>query len=196
MSYVVYKHTNKINNKVYIGITGKSPEDRWGKNGNKYSKKSQPIFYNAIQKYGWDNFIHEILFEKLTKKEAYEKEKELIAFYDSTNHEKGYNCSTGGEASACGCKWTEEHKKKISMSLIGHEISAETREKISNTLKSLHLTCPNAKKVRYKKTGETFDSICDASRKTLIDRSVIYRHLNGTRKKPLWEYLSESEVIT
>ena len=54
----IYLHRNKINNKVYIGQTIQSPEERW-KNGNGY--KGCYYFYNAIQKYGWDNFEHIIL---------------------------------------------------------------------------------------------------------------------------------------
>lgn len=92
-TYCVYKHTNKINGKVYIGITYNKPEVRWGNNGIGYKRQK---FWNAIQKYGWDNFDHEILFENLSDTQAYEKEIELIALYDSTNKEKGYNIALGG----------------------------------------------------------------------------------------------------
>lgn len=67
--YTVYQHKNKINGKVYIGITKQAPEERWN-NGKKY--KSSPHFYAAIQKYGWDNFEHNILFQNLTKEETRE----------------------------------------------------------------------------------------------------------------------------
>ena len=48
--YIVYQHKNKINNKIYIGITSRTPQERWGKQGCNY--KTSPYFYNAIQKYG------------------------------------------------------------------------------------------------------------------------------------------------
>lgn len=92
-TYSVYKHTNKINGKVYIGITINEPVVRWGRNGDGYSGQ---YFGLAIQKYGWENFEHEILFENLSAKDASQKEIELIKEYDATNREKGYNVALGG----------------------------------------------------------------------------------------------------
>ena len=93
--YCVYKHTNKTNGKVYIGITCRQPEVRWN-NGKGYEKNE--YFYRAIQKYGWsEGFIHEVIASGLTKESACKMEVELIAEYDSTNYDKGYNCSSGGE---------------------------------------------------------------------------------------------------
>ncbi len=51
--FCVYKHTSP-SGKVYIGITCKVPEIRWGTNGYYYRK--QTVFYNAIKQYGWENF--------------------------------------------------------------------------------------------------------------------------------------------
>lgn len=92
--YIVYKYTNKINGKVYIGQTKGSLKTRAGNNGYKYQKC--PYFYRAIQKYGWDNFNSEILDKNLTIEEANEKEKYYIHLYDSTNSNNGYNISIGG----------------------------------------------------------------------------------------------------
>lgn len=70
--WTVYKHTNKINGKSYIGITSRKPEQRWGKNGINYGSvnKTHGCFYDAILKYGWDNFTHDILVEGLSYDEA------------------------------------------------------------------------------------------------------------------------------
>ena len=106
----VYKHTSP-SNKVYIGITCREPEKRWGKDGKKYS--GNEYFTNAINKYGWDNFKHEILFEDLSKEEACQKEIELIAYYRSNEHDFGYNKSTGGEINR-GWHLSEETKRKQS----------------------------------------------------------------------------------
>lgn len=92
-TYVVYCHTNKINNKKYIGITKNSPQERWGKNGNGYK---QQIFYRAIEKYGWDNFDHEILYENLSKEDAEKYERKLIKEYKTNSPSFGYNVAQGG----------------------------------------------------------------------------------------------------
>lgn len=90
--YTLYKHINKNNGKIYIGITKLSPEERWS-NGNGY--KGQ-IFGRAIEKYGWDNFEHIIIRKNLTKKEAEDLEVKFIEQYNSTNPKKGYNVAIGG----------------------------------------------------------------------------------------------------
>lgn len=91
-TWCVYKHTTP-NGKVYIGITCQKPKYRFA-NGNGY--KECKHFFNAIQKYGWENIKHEIIETGLTVEEASEKEKYYIRLYDSINPEKGYNLTDGG----------------------------------------------------------------------------------------------------
>ena len=99
------------NQKIYVGTTQQERvERRWGSGGSGY--KSQPLIWNAICKYGWENVRHKVI-KCETPEEMWEKEKELIKEYDTTNHEHGYNLSIGGEKSAVGYKHTEEYKKKM-----------------------------------------------------------------------------------
>lgn len=128
--YCVYKHTNKINGKVYIGQTGQKPENRW-QEGRGY--KGSDRFYKAIQKYGWDNFEHEVLFSHLSQKEAKTLEQKLIQEYNTINPLFGYNLTTGGETT----KFSEEALKKMSQShskekhhMWGKHHSEETKKKI------------------------------------------------------------------
>lgn len=113
--YTVYKHTNKINGKIYVGITSQKVNQRW-KNGNGYRK--QIYFYRAILKYGWDNFEHEILYENLSEDEAKEKEIELISHFKSNHDNYGYNITSGGDG-LNGYKYTEEHSQNMSVAMKG-----------------------------------------------------------------------------
>lgn len=114
-TWCLYMHTNKINNKKYIGITCHI-ENRFGKNGSGYLRKksngeyNQPLFARAILKYGWDNFEHEVLFSNLTKEEADELENNLIEFYNLRNPKFGYNIKEGSSNGHL----SEETKKKLS----------------------------------------------------------------------------------
>lgn len=93
--YSVYIHIFP-NNKVYIGITSQNVDDRW-KGGHGYD--SQALMKKAINKYGWDNIIHEVIKSNLSFDEACEMEKHYIKQYKSTNRKYGYNVTSGGD---CG----------------------------------------------------------------------------------------------
>lgn len=135
LSYFVYKHTNLVNGKVYIGITSRLPEKRWGRNGCNY--RSNHHFYNAILKYGWDSgFSHEILYSGLTKENAEEYERYLIRHFNSTNPEYGYNIALGGNSVG---KMSDATKKKISASNKGKRRTLEQRKKMSDIAKESSL---------------------------------------------------------
>ncbi len=106
--YCLYVHTNKINNKVYIGITN-NIERRWRNKGIEYKPKKENTrpFWNAICKYGWDNFEHEVIQDNLMFEEACELEKYYIKLSQSTNRIYGYNIAIGGN----GGRIYENHPK-------------------------------------------------------------------------------------
>lgn len=112
--YYVYKHTSP-SGKIYIGITHQNPSERW-LNGRGYKKNKH--FHDAIEKYGWNNFKHEILFDSLTHEEANSKEKELILLYKSNDKNYGYNLTSGGDGVA-GIKMSDERKKKYQIMFSG-----------------------------------------------------------------------------
>ena len=90
--YYVYKHTSP-SGKIYIGVTKQRPHLRW-QNGLGY--RTQEYFYRAIQKYGWDNFHHEIVCQTESYSDANNKEIELIAKHKSNHKNYGYNIEGGG----------------------------------------------------------------------------------------------------
>lgn len=99
-TYTVYEHVNKVNGKRYIGTTSQKPEKRWGWKGSGYF--NQP-FWEAIKKYGWENFDHNIIAEGLSRDEAADLEYSRIREYDTLNPEHGYNRKEGGSGNMnCG----------------------------------------------------------------------------------------------
>lgn len=124
-NYSLYIHTNKINKKVYIGITCQQPvSNRW-KNGAGYKKC--PLFYNAIKKYGWENFEHQIVLENLTKTMAEQMEKYFIYIFKANQKEFGYNIENGGKVS----KMSEEQKEHLRIINTGKHHTEETKKKMS-----------------------------------------------------------------
>lgn len=175
-NYKVYIHRNKINNKVYIGITSMKPEHRWESNGKGY--KNNIYFARSIQKYGWENFEHIILYEGLTKKQAEEKEIELISFYDSTNRDKGYNISPGGSLRG------EDGDKKVSEKLMGHIVTKETREKLKLTSLSYYSNHDNPRKGYVKNDEEKYiDMMAQKTRKPVeqidLDTGEVINYFNS-----------------
>ena len=209
--YTVYQHKNKINNKIYIGITSQNPEQRWGSNGCNY--KSSPHFYSAIKKYGWDNFEHNILFTNLTKEEACLKEQELIKKYNSMNRIYGYNSTSGGEMFSMNQETkekianalignknglnhpcSEEKKKKISDAQKGREFTKEHKQKLSIAAQNRHTPCseekkkklsqnyPNKRKVYCEELDTIYESVQDCSRQLGIPATNISKLCNGRGK--------------
>ena len=139
--FTVYKHTAP-NGKVYIGITSKNVKTRWC-NGKGYPNNKH--FSNAIAKYGWNNFTHEILFTELTKAEACKIEIDLIASHKSNDSRYGYNRGSGGEFALEGVPRTKEWGKRISESRLGEKHhffgkkhNEDTRKKMSESNKGKH----------------------------------------------------------
>ena len=158
--YTVYMHKNKINNKVYVGITSQKTNYRWGA-GSGY--RQQPKFYNAIKKYGWDNFEHIILFENLSFEEAKQKEIEIINKYNAFTKKYGYNATKGGDGSN-GVPCSEEKKQKISKANKGHKFNEETKLLMSKL--KLGKKPINCKKVLCIETGIIYDSMHTAEKET------------------------------
>lgn len=107
--YCIYMHQQKNNGKVYIGQTKQEVKARWRKNGRGY--KNCPKFYQAIEEFGWDSFIHTILETGLTAEEADEREAYYIALYDSVNN--GYNTYSRNYGGYHFAElWADENKRK------------------------------------------------------------------------------------
>lgn len=146
-TYFVYRHVSPTG-KTYVGITSQSsPEIRWGVNGCHYKKNAH--FWNAIQKYGWDNFAHIVVAHGLSMESACHLEQYLICKYNSLLD--GYNQTSGGTHPT---EFTDEIRQTISEKVkfyrgslpkgdwaarfVGHTVSDSTRHKISARLSGRH----------------------------------------------------------
>jgi group I intron endonuclease len=97
MSYTLYKITNSINGKVYIGYT-KNAKTRF-KDHIRHAKSSHTNqrLHSAIRKYGAENFSFLIVDTVENKLDAIQREIELITTFNSTDPKIGYNLTNGGE---------------------------------------------------------------------------------------------------
>ena len=169
-NYTIYMHKNKINGKIYIGQTSQEPKKRWD-NGRGYIDCSR--FYNAILKYGWNNFEHIILYQNLSQDQANTLEEQLIKQYKTQDDRYGYNIKAGGNnkhhtektkikigkansIALKGSTWSEHHRQIISKMFSGEgnpfynkTHSEESRKKMSEARKGLkHLTEEQIKRLR------------------------------------------------
>lgn len=120
---VIYRITNKINGKVYIGQTSQKLSKRLG-----FHRTACSAIGNAIRRYGLDCFSITVIDHAESKEELDEKEIHYIWFY-SCKAPNGYNLTDGGYGRrGNGTVHSLEWKKKISESLKGHSISDETRK--------------------------------------------------------------------
>lgn len=208
-NYKVYIHIFP-NNKVYIGMTCQEPKERW-KRGKAY--KENRHLYNAINKYGWDNIEHKILFDNLEKEDAELKEINLIKEYKANDNQYGYNIEYGGCHNG---KTSEQTKRKISMANKGKRNSPQTefkkghktiftkdmREKISRKNKGRHASIQtefkkghksfSAKKVLCIETNIVYNTIKEAGEDTSTMACHISEVCKNKRKSAgglHWKYL-------
>lgn len=204
-TYVVYQHRNIINNKVYIGITCRRPSGRYGHNGKKYAEC--PHFWNAIQKYGWENFEHTILYSGLSYEEACEKEIQTITEKKSTDPMYGYNISPGGhggDSELMKQKWLDDEFRSDMKSRMREAWKdPDKRKRRSNAakerwanpefksevMKKVIQSC--AKAVRCIETGEIFPMLKLASQKyNTHSGNIVYACKHNSRCCGLhWEYV-------
>lgn len=199
----IYLHLNKINNKVYIGQTAQDLKERW-KNGKGY--KTCTYFYNAIQKYGWDNFEHIVLEqnENWTQEELNKKEQEYILFFNSNNPKYGYNITQGGSnispnALPKALEWMKEHPE------FGKARAADMlkwqKEHPEEALQMRRINAKKASDARKRKvqcveTQQVFESASAAARaipKTSQSKiCMVCRGQRSTAGGYHWKYVEEN----
>ena len=164
MGYV-YKITNTVNNKSYIGISIHEPEkDRIQKHLSGHGNR---VIANAVKKYGRDAFTYEVLEENVFDEFLPDLEVAYIANFN-TVVPNGYNLTHGGDGAGPPSKETRrkisksltgktlpaEHRRKISEGGKGKKRSAETRRKISKARMGITLSEETRRKISESRQGE------------------------------------------
>lgn len=181
----IYKITNKINGKFYIG-SSVDVKRRWymHKFDLRKGKHHSPYLQNAWDKHGEENFVFSVLFE--TKKELLvEKEQELLDMTKCYNREIGYNIGKVAGAAFTGKTHTEEAKRKISEANRGNTHSAETRRKIAETSRG---------RVHSKETREKISKLMKGRPSPMKGRKAteetkrkMSKSLKGIKKSAEWK---------
>lgn len=196
---IIYKFTNKLNGKIYIGQTTLTLKKR---SSQHYSAKDEVYFHRALKKYGKENFTEEEICSATNLDDLNRLEEHFIQYYGSLRP-NGYNIILGGNnfKRVCspmqGRRHSEETKKKMSLAALGKpknpesirkmaitktgtKASKETRDKMSKARVGMKYA---TNEVVCNETGEKFISVLEASRKTGIYRNKIIRQLTGKTKK-------------
>jgi group I intron endonuclease len=169
----VYKITNIVNGKVYVGKTTLSIERRWAQHRSKARIGAPSYLHRAIRKYGEKSFVIEVIALASTEAELTALEIEWIAKLQSTNAKLGYNCTTGGEGQQhtessrsrrVGWHHTPEALAKIRAANIGRKHTPEHREKWRKA------------NVGRKQTPEEIRKRADANRKVWADPNKRREH--------------------
>ncbi len=160
MFYTIYKVTNLLNGKIYIG-------KHQTKNLNDSYLGSGKLIKAAIRKHGKENFAKEVLFIFETELEMNEKEKELIT-EDFVLRKDTYNAGIGGEGGP--------HFKGKQHGYYMKEIngSEDHRKKISDGLK------------KYYENGTVWNKGCNISedqKKSISNKMVGRKHSDETKMK-------------
>lgn len=184
---VIYKFTNLVNGKVYIGQTSKRFRDRLS--DHIWKMKNNPCyFHKAISKYGLHNFDIQILQQCDDACDLNGLEIYWIDYYDSTNRDKGYNLTKGGSG-----KTLYRNNEKYQ-----HQDSNSTRDKKSKSAKLKWQN--NEYRERYKKSRKEYVKIVklDLNKNLLeiyptfadAEKSVVGKRTNG-----LWSKMKRSNDL-
>lgn len=204
---VIYQFTNNINGKIYVGQTVDYKKRIRDHKFNYHKGSKNTIFYNALRKYGWENFsiiiIEECSDELLNEKEIYWIKEKKSQFPGGYNTVEGGNQARHTEISKQklsegrkGIKFSESHIENLRKSHLGYVMPEEQKRKISESNKGkvipeeiktkLKYLQPHRREVgRFNPEGDLiikYESIKDAAKDLNCSPGNISECCNNKRK--------------
>lgn len=191
----IYKLTNTINGKIYVGQTTSTEPRRWSSHKHHAKYGGHGPLQNAIRKYGPDVFKREIIDKAYSEEELNSLEEFYIKTLDARNHDIGYNVASGPSRSG-------QSKKKLSDILSGegsgtyrHDLKDEEIKhlyesglNVSEISRKLEKTCPETIRKRLKKQG----IFIRPHKANVSEKEVCEKYLLGSSKN----YLSKEYGIS
>lgn len=192
---IIYKITNKINGKIYIGQTVQKLSRRW----KDHRTKNKSAISKAINKYGVDNFEISVICKCDSIEQMNYREEKYIKLF-KTRFPEGYNIGFGGgnkrtsnetktklskinknttPPSRKGCKLSKTHKEQISKKLKGRKRSDITIKKFKNTIKN---TGTSNKRVKCLNNNKTYQSMSEAASELKLTPLGVSRAARGVVK--------------
>lgn len=134
IKWIVYKVTNKINNRFYIGVNKVRSDNML----NEAYLGSGPLINKAIKKYGRSNFIKEIIEIFDAEEQAYTYEEKIV----NPDNPLSYNLKGGGFGGR-GFKMSNKQKRMVSKVHKGKKLTEENKQRVSQSLMKFHAENPN-----------------------------------------------------
>lgn len=181
MSGYIYLYTNRVNAKVYVGQTWNTDaRNKQHQKSARYTKKlwNHP-FYNAIRKYGWDVFDHQVIAEADTQNALDALECLWIVILRAQDRLFGYNLRTGGSR---GRHSTESRVKMIAAQKRKDPPSEETRRRLGDASRGRKRSAETRKKMRQARDEETNCLGC-----VFGDLTVLRPMPADKNRKRMWE---------
>ena len=203
----LYCVTCKTTGRMYVGVTEKSFDHRWGRHVADTRRGSDLKFHRAVRKYGPDDFDGVVLHVYLSREDAYAAEIAMIRELDLISG--GYNTSPGGVNPTAGTKrgplspewraklsaskkgvpkppFTDAHRAALSAAMTGRVQSQETRDRISSALKGRVFTPDWLAKMSVGRKGRKMsEEFCDKLRMRNLGKTLSVetkRKMSETRR--------------
>jgi len=203
MNFRIYKITNDINSKIYVGQTSKSIEERFNRHcaeGKWRNTKKMPIVF-AIQKYGKDHFKIELLEElpNYYNQDQIDEAEKRWGMKLNCFSPNGYNLRLGNgrhsfspesiekiRRANLGRKASEETKRRLSISHTGYKMKETTKQKLSTYWKGIQLSS-EARKNALLSSQKEYDLIDPMGNKIHITNMAKFCRENGYGKARMCE---------